>query len=422
MKKILLINPWIYDFAAYNFGIKPVGLLNIAEYLRRKGDSVCLIDCLDGYSGKKDEYGFSKFEKEEIEKPKILKHINRPFFRYGKPLSEFESQLKGLTGVERILVSSGMTYWYPGVHLAIEIIKKYFRNIPVLLGGIYATLCYNHAKVASGADIVHKGAYLNRKYFFENAFYPAYDLLKDRQILPLQLTRGCPFKCSYCASKIFNPEFEIKEPSLLFDEVMYYSENFNTSSFVFYDDALLFRREKGIKKFLKMIVDSKRSFNFHTPNGLHAKYIDIEVAELLKKTSFRDLRISFETSDKIFQKTTGSKVTNSDLKKALKNLQKAGFTKKDLGVYILAGAPWFDMKKSRDDILFINSLGAKATLASYSPIPGTDDYDKLIKQNIIEENLDPLWHNNTIFGERLTPSFVEKMREIRQFASRLNAD
>jgi hypothetical protein len=33
-KTILLINPWIYDFAAYDFWIKPMGLMMLGAILR----------------------------------------------------------------------------------------------------------------------------------------------------------------------------------------------------------------------------------------------------------------------------------------------------------------------------------------------------------------------------------------------------
>ena len=42
----LLINPWIYDFAAYDFWLKPYGLLLIGGKLRKLGYSVyyfCLL-------------------------------------------------------------------------------------------------------------------------------------------------------------------------------------------------------------------------------------------------------------------------------------------------------------------------------------------------------------------------------------------
>ena len=70
--RMLLINPWIYDFAAFDFWAKPLGLLYIAESLRRKGVEVTLIDCLDISRGKK--YGTGHFVKQEIPKPEARRY------------------------------------------------------------------------------------------------------------------------------------------------------------------------------------------------------------------------------------------------------------------------------------------------------------------------------------------------------------
>jgi len=422
MKKILFVNPWIYDFAVYDFGIKPLGLLRIAEYLRRQGKDVHLIDCLEGCQRSVNKYGFSKIRKEKIEKPEIIKKIERPYFKYGISVPEFITKLETLDNVEKVYISSGMTYWYPGVFLAIKIIKKIHKKAEVILGGLYATLCHNHASRNSEADIVWKGHFLKKSYFNEKNFFPAYDLLKNRSILPVELTRGCPYQCSYCASRILNPRFNMKDPVSLFEEVMYYYSTFGTKSFVFYDDALTYNSQKGIKKFLRLIDAAKCNFRFHTPNGLHAKFIDDELAHLMKKTNFKDLRLSLETTDENIQEFTGGKVHNNDIKKALRNLKEAGFEKSDLGVYLLVGAPWLNIEKTKIDIKFLNSLGAKAILASYSPIPGTHDYEILVKNGIIKSNLDPLWHNKTIFSELLTVSYIEKVRVLRRFASKLNKE
>ena len=420
MKKVLLVNPWIYDFSAYDFGIKPVGLLRIGQFLRKKGIEVNLVDCLERCSTHKDEYGFSKIKKEKIEKPEILKNIERPYFRYGISIPEFIEKISAFSEIDEIYVTSGMTYWYPGAHLAIRLLKERFNKTPITLGGIYATICHKHACSTSNADIVWKGNYLDKEYFCQSDFYPAYDLLRDLEILPIQLTIGCPFRCTYCASRIFNARFEMKDPINLFEEVMHYNRVFGTKSFVFYDDALAYKGSEGIKRFLRLIIASGMQFTFHTPNGLHARFIDEELAELFKKTNFRDLRISPETSDEGVQQFTGGKVNNNDLKLALRNLKEAGFTKKDLGVYILMGTGYIDMEDTMDDIIFINSLGAKAILASYSPIPGTLDYKVLVKNKIIKGGIDPLWHNKSIFSELLMPAYVRKAREIRRFTSNLN--
>jgi hypothetical protein len=420
MKKILLVNPWIYDFAAYDFGTKPVGLLRIAELLRRHGHKVHLLDCLDGCSRSRNEYGFSKIRKEKIEKPSILENINRPYFRYGIPVSDFISRLREIRRVDQILVTSGMTYWYPGVRSAIKLLKECFEDTPILLGGIYATLCHSHACAHSGANIVWRGDYVKKSCFLEKGFYPAYDLLKNKDILPIQLTRGCPFRCSYCASRILSPGFIMKDPVNLFEEIMHYERVFGTKGFVFYDDALTYRSMEGIKKFLRMVIASGKNFTFHTPNGLHAKYIDEELAELLKRSNFVDLRLSLETSDEDLQGFTGGKVTNNDIKIALRNLKEAGFNKQDLGIYILIGAMWLDAEKTLKDIMFVNSLGAKAVLASYSAIPSTADYRMLIKNRVLKKETDPLWHNKSVFPELLGPEYSEDIQKIRRMTASLN--
>ena len=100
VKNILLVNPWIYDFSAYDFGIKPVGLLRIGEFLRRKGAKINLADCLEGCSRQNDEYGFSKIRKEKIEKPEILKNIERPYFRYGISIQEFLEKISAFSEID----------------------------------------------------------------------------------------------------------------------------------------------------------------------------------------------------------------------------------------------------------------------------------------------------------------------------------
>jgi len=81
---ILLLNPWITDFAAYNLWIKPLGLLEIASLLRENGFRVTPIDCLD-FSIKTQKYGDGKFFKTKIEKPLPFKSIPRNYSQYGIP-------------------------------------------------------------------------------------------------------------------------------------------------------------------------------------------------------------------------------------------------------------------------------------------------------------------------------------------------
>lgn len=420
MSRYLLVNPWIYDFAAYDSGMRPAGLLRVGAQLRRSGHEVHLLDCLAGCATKRDAYGFAKIRKEEVEKPVVIRDVGRRFYRYGISTAEFRARLEQLGHLDGIYITSGMTYWYPGVQRAIQLLRERVTATPVTLGGIYATLCREHAIAASGADAVWSGGFPAGTPETGDGIPPAYDLLLDKSILPIQLTRGCPFRCSYCASRLLAPAFSMRDPVGLFEEIMSCHARFGTRTFIFYDDALAYRSEEGIKPFLRMVIDSKADLTFHMPNGIHARFMDGELAGLFKKAHCEQVRLSLETAAPAIQRATGDKVSSGELAAALAHLKKAGFGKPDIGVYLMIGAPWLDFDITMRDVQYIHSLGARAVLASYSPIPGTGDYACLIQQGIIPRDCDPLWHNKTVFPDLLGPSHMERVREIRQWTAGLN--
>ena len=53
---------------------------------------------------------------------------------------------------QAVLVTSLMTYWYPGVQEAVSLVKEVFPKTPLVLGGLYAGLLPDHAQARSGVD------------------------------------------------------------------------------------------------------------------------------------------------------------------------------------------------------------------------------------------------------------------------------
>ena len=82
--KILLVNPPIYDFAAYDFWLKPYGMLSTAGFLRGKAEFK-LFDYLERLhpfitSQKKldsDRWGRGRFHEQKIPNPPALTEIPR---------------------------------------------------------------------------------------------------------------------------------------------------------------------------------------------------------------------------------------------------------------------------------------------------------------------------------------------------------
>ena len=412
----LLINPWIYDFKCHDFWIKPHGLLRIATILKKSGCSADLIDCMDrfapemkDYKEKDDEFGKGKFYYEELAKPEIYAKIPRKYKRYGMPVDVFKNKLEKMKKPDVIIMTSSMTYNYEGVFLAIDILKEKFERTKIILGGIYATLCTEHARKNKKISFVWKGSV--DKPFFRvikqctgkeincddniNEIMPDYSFYRNNPHVAIRLTYGCPFNCTYCAIKNFyDGYYQIKRENVLAELKKYYDTGI--ADVAFYDDALLYKNFY-IKSILKEIIKQNFKFRFHTPNGLHAAYIDEELAKLLKEAGFVDLRVSLETSDYELQKKTGGKITDENFKAAITNLKKAGYAGKDIGVYILAGLPGQTYYSVLKDVYYLMNKKVKIKLANYSPIPDTADFLRIKPDLRAQLAAEPLKQNELYF-------------------------
>jgi radical SAM superfamily enzyme YgiQ (UPF0313 family) len=419
---ILLINPWITDFAAYNFWVRPLGLLNIASLLRENGFRVTLIDCLDS-SIKRRKYEDGKFLKTKIDKPHPLKSIPRNYSQYGIPV---EMLLKRLSMLEEkpdiIGIASGMTYWYPGVFKVVEITKRFFRNIPIILGGIYATLCHEHAKKHSGVDIVFDGReelealrlisdLTNFELRTPNSFpaeasaqagelptdlYPAFDLYPQPNYTCIATSKGCPFRCIYCASPFLSKGFVRRSPLDVVEEIEHWTTRYKVNNIAFYDDALLIEPSKHFIPIMREVIRRGISCNFHTPNAIHIREIDEEVAALLFRSGFKTIRLGFETSNEATQIETGGKVDNQEFRQAIKNLKRAGYSGEEIGVYLMVGLPGQRVGEVKEGIAFVKESGANPMLVEYSPIPHTPLFEKAREISPFDLKNEPLFHNNSL--------------------------
>ena len=427
-KNILLINPWIYDFAAYDFWLKPLGLLYIGGLLRANNHRISYIDCLDPYSSlmlqksgqmpKRHLYGHGRFFRQVIDKPDCLKVLPRSYCRYGIDTDVFRVELGRYPETDIVLISSMMTYWYPGVFEAIKIVKEMLPGVPVVLGGKYASLCYDHAVINSGADYVICGRgeknilEIFQKLFDEDIIfepneddldalpYPAFDLLHKIYQVPIITSLGCPYRCSYCSSHILQKNFIRRDPFKVVDEIEHWQKNFGVTDFSFYDDALLVSSEEMIIPLLHEAKRRKLACRFHCPNGLHLREIDSKLSMILYDSGFRTIRFGFETADFQLQKETGGKVKNEELRNAVIHLKKAGYKTDDIGVYLLCGIPGQKTADVMQSIDFVLKCGAKPVLAEYSPIPGTRMWTDALMSSPFDIQHEPLYHNNSLLSCR----------------------
>ncbi len=417
---ILLINPWIHDFAAYDFWAKPLGLLSLASILDYHGFTVSYIDCLERFHPEATQtdpfarYGRGPYLKTRIPKPRGLEDVPRTFSRYGIKKKWFKNDLLSISKPDLILITSLMTYWYTGVQETIETLKDIFPNIPVVLGGIYASLCRNHAIRHLSADRVATGSYGENIFKLVEEYtgfsvrsrinfndmdaypYPAFDMQRKIAYIPLLTSKGCPFTCAYCASHFLNPKRMVRNPKSVVEEIEYWNEKFDVKDFVFYDDAFLVDAKKHAIPILEGIIEKGIDVRFHTPNAIHIREISRESAPLMFRAGFKTLRLGLETT--IFDKRTelDNKVSKEDFFQVVSILNDAGFKKNQVGAYLLVGLPEHSIHTIEKSIETVRKSGITPVLAYYSPIPHTALWSKAVKSSRYDLASDPLFTNNAI--------------------------
>lgn len=379
-------------------------------------------------------YGTGKYWRTEVDKPSPLKHIPRPYSRYGITRKAFIQELKKINRPDAILVTSLMTYWYPGVKEVIALAKKSHPTVPVILGGIYSKLCCDHATRYSGADRVTTEndptsiLKILNKYcistgsipFSSSRPFPAFDLLNQIDYVCILTSTGCPYRCRYCASHFLNRHLTRRNPSEVLDEILYWHKDFGVRDFAFYDDALLMESKTHLVVLLEGLERLSLNLRFHTPNAIHIREITPEIARLMHQTGFRTIRLGLESSDTSSQRNLDNKLSDGDFERAIQNLFKAGFTKNKIGAYILAGLPGQSIDSVIETIDFVAKSGATPYLAEYSPIPHTGLWKKAIGCSEYDLSSEPLFHNNTLlpcwndFQRKEFPTLKKRVLEARQ--------
>ncbi len=437
MKRALLVNPWIHDFAAYDFWLKPLGLLYVGRAMEEMGYEVVLVDLLNRHDPdlprftkvpKDKRYGTGKFPSAIIEKPDLLKFVPRKYKRYGAPPEYFEWKLRDVGRVDVIMVTSTLSYWYPGVWETVRFLKERL-DAPIVLGGIYPRLFPEHAK-KSGAIVFEKGDLTALPSLLESLglpskevprdwfelYDPMYELYERVGYLVFTTTLGCPFHCTYCAVHRLWRGLRKRSPERVVDCIEKYVELFKVKDVAFFDDAIL-ADTNHFKEILRLILKRGIKVNFHLPNGIHARLIDEEIVHLMRECGFKTIKLGYETTGEL-QKKTGGKVFDEDVVRAAKILTKAGFTHEEVSAYILLNLPGQSVEDVLKAVEVCLSEGIDVSLNEYTPIPGTQDWYELTKSGKIPPDVDPALLNNTVlpywWKHGMSAEDVQRLKRIVQ--------
>ena len=302
----------------------PIGLLKIASYLREKDIKIKLIRF--------------KEPKEKIDYGQTTLYSNNTDYEE----EDFKPDL--------ICVTSIFTYWSKYVKNAVQYYKHKFKNTPILVGGIYASLMPDHCKEYTGCDEVILGTIEEAEKLI-----PAYDLVDvDYQIL--HTTRGCIRKCGFCGTYIIEPEWLCKKS--IKDEVV-------KKKLIFYDNNLLANTyiENILDELIELKKDRKITY-VESQSGFDGRILlkNPHLAKKLKDAGFKNPKIAWDHS-----------VKQSDyIKKQIDVLVEGGFKEKEISIFMIYNYD-LDYEEMEEKRVNCANWGVQITDCRYRPLNQTFD-------------------------------------------------
>ncbi len=396
---IWCIRPWIEDFSAFDHFNQPAGFLAIAGWLLKQGCDVHYIDLLrpESFSHNHQESGkpvstetlkLKKYQNIIIEKPDVFRTIPRYYRRFGIESERLIKRFSGLQKPDTILITTGMTYWYPSVVRLLEILDMMYPDTPKAVGGIWAGIVPEHVRDCLPGVTVFSGQ--AEKDIFNwishilttcistpdcnNHLTPAWNLVNPLEYAVLSTSRGCFHRCLYCVASRLASTWHAYPLNAIANEIEMLVSYYGIRHVALYDDDLGCVRPDGdnqFLKFLKMLKCLDAPIRWYLPNAIGVASVTDETALLMRESGFEQPRLSLHHLDRHLNKNGLSDNALKMYHKSSKALVNAGYRSTQISTYLVAGLPgqkleWFET--AVDQLL---NIGIRPYLAQFSPIPGT---------------------------------------------------
>jgi anaerobic magnesium-protoporphyrin IX monomethyl ester cyclase len=214
---------------------------------------------------------------------------------------------------------------------------------------------------------------------------PAREFFEIKPNTYLFSSRGCPYRCTFCASsrfwekvRTFSAEYVAREMELLVRE-------YGVEEIHFYDDIFSVKLER-LRELIALMKKNGLLGKVKILCSIRANLVTDESASLLKEIGVREAGIGFESGNEDVLKSLKVNVTLSDNRNAVRIMKHHGI--RVFGSFII-GSP----QETRAQVLDTYRFIRKSRLAGFNlylltPFPGTPVWDYALKKGLVSERMD----------------------------------
>ena len=384
MKVLLIMPPFTQSKEAMKRCITPLGLAYIAAVLENNGIVTNILDCMvEGYYN------------DVVNDSKII--------TYGLTDSEIKERIKEFSP-DFVGVSCLMSAQAHNAHRMCELAKEVNPSIQTVMGGCHPTALLemtlkdsnvNHIVIGEGEqsmlDIVlgnKEGIVKSEPLDINTLPMPARHLLPmekyikinmptstfspHNRVTQIETSRGCPFKCVFCAATNFWGDFRARSAEKVLEEVRFLKNRYRVEELDIIDSNLTIDR----KRLVKILEGMKEiGITWANPGGIWVGGLDIELLDLMKESGCYQLSFAIESSNKEILSKVIKKPTKLDkVKPLVEHCHKIGI---DLHAFFVSGFPEETVEDMKNNYKFAKEMGfTSASFNIVNPIPGSELYEK----------------------------------------------
>ena len=404
MKHVLFVQPPFFRFIGIHARYFPYQFVNMGTYLRNNGHNVRILE-----GDKYEEYGDLDFSDQESLYDKYLqslKNFSDPFWKtLEKEIQQFEPDYIGITVWTTFIASAIRTAQY---------CRKVFPSAIIIAGGPHVTLLPEDIKkidvfdigvIGEGEQTILEIVNGNPLHSIDGIFYSENGNIKqneprvfvnnlddfgipDRSLLINQenyeaedmglimTSRGCPFKCAYCATKIWKNKVRNRSVESIIEEIKSVKKKYGTIYFTIKDDSFTTNKNR-VYDFCRILKQDK--INIFWECNANLTTLDRDSLIEMRSAGCMAIKVCIESGSDRIHKIINKKLNNKIIESKMRM-----FDGIDMHVtcYFMMGIPG----ETKDDILKTLTFAYKIkpdfiSFSVYEIFPGTKLHKLGIEEN-----------------------------------------
>lgn len=221
---------------------------------------------------------------------------------------------------------------------------------------------------------------------------------KSTRVVPILTSRGCPYPCTFCAGHLITgKKIRRRDVNNIVDEIEFLQSSYGFKEFIIEDENFTFYKDHVLNLSNELKKRNIKCY-FSLPNGIRADRLDDEIVYHLKQMGTYMVSLGIESGSK---KTLKAMKKNWDLqlvKDKIHLLRKNGIIVNGGFILGFSNETIQDIKKT---INFAITSDIDITyFGNYIPLPGSEDFNRMIREGELKlEKID--WNLYTTYFGRI---------------------